>query len=126
MQPADAPEGRFYAPTVLNAVPRDASVARQEIFGPVLSVMGYESLEDAIGLVNEVPFGLTSSFFSNDYRAVRAFMEQARTGMMHINHGTVPDSHMPFGGIGHSGVGAYSVGPSAQAFYTTEHAVYMP
>jgi len=126
MQPFDAPEGRFYAPTVLNAVPRTASVAREEIFGPVLSVMGYESLEDAIGLVNEVPFGLTSSFFSNDYRAVRAFMEQARTGMLHINHGTVPDSHMPFGGIGHSGVGAYSVGPSAQAFYTTEHAVYMP
>ena len=126
VQPADAPEGRFYAPTVLDAVPRSAVVAREEIFGPVLSVMGYETLEDAIGLVNEVPFGLTSSFFSNDYRAVRAFMEQARTGMLHINHGTVPDSHMPFGGIGHSGVGAYSVGASAQAFYTTEHVVYMP
>jgi aldehyde dehydrogenase (NAD+) len=126
VQPPDAPEGRFYAPTVLDAVPRDASVAREEVFGPVLSVMGYETLEDAIGLINGVPFGLTSSFFSNDYQAVRTFMEQARTGMLHINHGTVPDSHMPFGGIGHSGVGAYSVGPSAQSFYTTEHAVYMP
>lgn len=93
---------------------------------PVLSVLGYDSLEQAIRLVNDVPHGLTSSFFSNDYRAVRNFMEQAQTGMLHVNHGTVADSHMPFGGIGQSGVGAYSVGASAQAFYTTEHVVYLP
>lgn len=126
VQPETAPRGRFYAPTVLDAVSASASIAREEIFGPVLSVLGYETLEQGIELVNDVPFGLTSSFFSNDYRAVRTFMEQARTGMLHVNHGTIPDSHMPFGGIGHSGVGAYSVGPSAQFFYTTEHAVYLP
>ena len=44
--------------------------------------------------------------------------------MLHVNHGTTPDSNMPFGGIGASGVGAYSVGPSAAQFYTTEHAFY--
>ena len=126
MQPDNAREGRFYAPTILDAVPPSSSIAREEIFGPVLSVLGYDSLEQAIRLVNDVPHGLTSSFFSNDYRAVRNFMEQAQTGMLHVNHGTVPDSHMPFGGIGQSGVGAYSVGASAQAFYTTEHVVYLP
>jgi len=126
VQPATAPQGRFYAPTVLDAVPRQAAVAREEIFGPVLSVMGYDTLDDAIALLNDVPYGLTSSFFSQDYRAVRRFMEEARTGMLHVNHGTVPDSHMPFGGIGDSGVGAFSVGASAQAFYTTEHSIYLP
>jgi acyl-CoA reductase-like NAD-dependent aldehyde dehydrogenase len=126
VQPDNARAGRFYAPTLLDEVPASSSVAREEIFGPVLSILGYDSLEQAIGLVNDVPHGLTSSFFSNDYRAVRNFMEQAKTGMLHVNHGTVPDSHMPFGGIGQSGVGAYSVGPSAQSFYTTEHAVYLP
>ena len=90
MQPDNAREGRFYAPTILDDVPPSSSVAREEIFGPVLSVLGYDSLEQAIRLVNDVPHGLTSSFFSNDYRAVRNFMEQAQTGMLHVNHGTVP------------------------------------
>ncbi len=52
-------------------------------------------------------------------------MDECQTGMLHVNHGTVPDSHMPFGGVKASGVGAYSVGPSAAAFYTTEHSVYL-
>jgi|GEM_PF-6870490 len=126
MQPDNAREGQFYAPTILDAVSTSSSVAREEIFSPGLNALGYDSLEQAIGLVNEVPHGLTSSFFSNDYRAVRDFMEQAQTGMLHVNHGTIPDSHIPFGGIGQSGVGAYSVGPSTQVFYATEHAVYLP
>ena len=119
-------KGFWFPPTVFTDVHTSHRIAREEIFGPVLSVLGYDSLEQAIRLVNDVPHGLTSSFFSNDYRAVRNFMEQAQTGMLHVNHGTVPDSHMPFGGIGQSGVGAYSVGASAQAFYTTEHVVYLP
>jgi acyl-CoA reductase-like NAD-dependent aldehyde dehydrogenase len=126
LQPDSAPQGRFFAPTVLDAVPRASAAAREEIFGPVLSVLGYDTLDEGIALLNDVPYGLTSSFFSNDHRAVRAFMERARTGMLHVNHGTIPDSHMPFGGIGDSGVGAYSVGRSAEAFYTTEHSVYLP
>jgi acyl-CoA reductase-like NAD-dependent aldehyde dehydrogenase len=45
--------------------------------------------------------------------------------MLYVNHGTIADNHMPFGGIKDSGVGAYSVGPSAMHFHTTEHAVYL-
>lgn len=44
--------------------------------------------------------------------------------MLHVNHGTIPDNHMPFGGIKHSGFGAYSVGPSAAHFHTSERSVY--
>lgn len=45
--------------------------------------------------------------------------------MLHVNHGTIPDNHMPLGGVKASGVGAYSVGASAKAFYTTEYSVYI-
>jgi alpha-ketoglutaric semialdehyde dehydrogenase len=72
-----------------------------------------------------VDYGLTAAFFSNDARAIARFIDECQTGMLHVNHGTVPDSHMPFGGIKASGVGAYSVGPSAAGFYTTEHSVYL-
>jgi acyl-CoA reductase-like NAD-dependent aldehyde dehydrogenase len=81
--------------------------------------------DEAISLLNEVEYGLTSSLFSNDLGVVQRFIDESQNGMLHINHGTIPDSHMPFGGIKNSGVGAYSVGPSAANFYTTEHSVYV-
>jgi aldehyde dehydrogenase (NAD+) len=117
--------GLFYAPTVLDNVQPQTSAAREEIFGPVISLIVYDTLDDAVRILNDVEFGLTASFFSNDSRAIARFIDECETGMIHVNHGTVPDSHMPFGGIKASGVGAYSVGPSASAFYTTEHSVYL-
>jgi aldehyde dehydrogenase (NAD+) len=117
--------GLFYAPTVLDNVRPDSAAAREEIFGPVISVVTYDTLDEAIEILNSVDYGLTAAFFSNDAKAIARFVDECQTGMLHVNHGTVPDSHMPFGGIKASGVGAYSVGPSAAAFYTTEHAVYL-
>jgi aldehyde dehydrogenase (NAD+) len=117
--------GYFFAPTVLDGVRADSAAAREEIFGPVISIVEYETLDDAIDILNGVEFGLTAAFFSNDAKAISRFVDECQTGMLHVNHGTVPDSHMPFGGVKASGVGAYSVGPSAAAFYTTEHSVYL-
>lgn len=117
--------GLFFAPTVLDHVKPDTAAAREEIFGPVISLIEYETLDQAIDILNDVEFGLTASLFSNDARVIARFVDECQTGMIHVNHGTVPDSHMPFGGIKASGVGAYSVGPSAAAFYTTEHSVYL-
>jgi len=122
--PAGAEEGYFFAPTVLADVRPTMAVAREEIFGPVLSVLAYDSLDDGIAILNDVEYGLTSAFFSNDARAIDRFVQESQNGMLHINHGTVPDNHAPFGGIKSSGVGAYSVGASGQHFYTTEHTVY--
>lgn len=117
--------GFFFQPTVLGSVQPSMEVARDEVFGPVLSVLSYEDFDEALGILNDVEFGLTSSLFSNDSRLVQRFLDQSQNGMLHINHGTVPDDHMPFGGIRNSGVGAYSVGPSAVNFYTTEHSAYL-
>ena len=117
--------GYFYEPTVLGEVTPSMSVATEEIFGPVVSVMSYATLDDAFEMLNGVEFGLTSALFSNDHALVQRFIAESDNGMLHVNHGTVPENHMPFGGIKHSGVGAYSVGPSAAHFFTTEHAVYV-
>lgn len=118
-------DGYFYTPTILGDVRPEMSVARDEIFGPVISVLTYESVDEAFEILNGVDYGLTSALFSNDLGIVQRFIEESRNGMLHVNHGTIPDNHMPFGGIRNSGVGAYSVGPSAANFYTTEHSVYL-
>lgn len=117
--------GYFYAPTILADVTPEMSVAREEIFGPVISVLSYRDLDEAFSILNGVEYGLTSALFSNDLGVVQRFIGESENGMLHVNHGTIPDNHMPFGGIRNSGVGAYSVGPSAAQFYTTEHSVYL-
>ena len=117
--------GYFHRPVILEGVSSEMHVARDEIFGPVISVINYRELDDAFRILNDVEFGLTSSLFSNDHRVVQRFIAEAESGMLHVNHGTIPENHMPFGGVKNSGVGAYSVGPSARAFYATEHSVYL-
>ena len=125
MPVASAPDGFFYPATILRAVEPSMEVAREEVFGPVISVMRYSDFDTAMSLLNDVDYGLTSSLFSNDSALIQRFLDESQNGMLHVNHGTIPDDHMPFGGIRHSGVGAYSVGPSAVNFYTTEHSAYL-
>lgn len=117
--------GYFYAPTVLADVDPAMRIAREEVFGPVLVVLAFDSIDHALGMLNDVDFGLTSAIFSEQNTVVQRFIDESENGMIHVNHGTIPDNHMPFGGIRNSGVGAYSVGPSAINFFTTEHSVYI-
>lgn len=118
-------DGYFYTPTVLTDVTPGMLVAREEIFGPVISVLAYDTIDEAFGVLNDVEYGLTSALFSNDNDVIQRFIDESENGMIHVNHGTIPDNHMPFGGVKSSGVGAYSVGPSAVNFFTTEHSVYV-
>jgi len=76
-------------------------------------------------MLNDTEFGLTSALFSNSNAHVQQFLAESKNGMLHVNHGTIPDNNMPFGGIKNSGVGAYSVGPTAVNVYTSEHAAYI-
>lgn len=117
--------GNFYRPTILGDVRHESIAGQEEIFGPVLSIIEYDSFDQAMEMLNGTKFGLTSALFSNSNAHVQRFLAESRHGMMHVNHGTVPDNNMPFGGIKNSGVGAYSVGPTAVNFYTSEHAAYI-
>ena len=117
--------GYFYAPTILDDVRHNSIAGQHEIFGPVLSVLEYETFDQAMEMLNGTEFGLTSALFSNRNDLIQRFLAESQNGMIHVNHGTVPDNNMPFGGIKNSGVGAYSVGPTAVNFYTSEHSAYV-
>jgi len=123
--PGALEDGYFYTPTILDDVQHDSIAGQQEIFGPVLSVLEYETFDQAITMLNGTEFGLTSALFSNRNDLIQRFLAESQHGMIHVNHGTVPDNNMPFGGIKNSGVGAYSVGPTAVNFYTSEHSAYV-
>ena len=117
--------GYFYRPTILGDVKQQSTASQVEIFGPVLSVLEYETFDQAMEMLNGTEFGLTSALFSNNNAYVQRFLRESQNGMLHVNHGTIPDNNMPFGGIKNSGVGSYSVGPTAVNFYTSEHAAYV-
>lgn len=117
--------GYFYKPTILGNVHHQSTASQVEIFGPVLSVLEYDTFDQAMEMLNGTEFGLTSALFSNNNAYVQRFLRESQHGMLHVNHGTIPDNNMPFGGVKNSGVGPYSVGPTAVNFYTSEHAVYV-
>ena len=118
-------DGYYYRPTILDDVQHDSVAGQEEIFGPVLSVLEYDTFDQAMEMLNGTEFGLTSALFSNRNDLIQRFLAESQNGMIHVNHGTVPDNNMPFGGIKNSGVGAYSVGPTAVNFYTSEHSAYV-
>jgi len=121
----DAPEGNYLAPAVLDGVRPDMTVAREEVFGPVLSVMRVSSTEEAIEIANDTEYGLAASVFSADIGAALRFANSMDVGMVHINHGTASQAHVPFGGVGGSGLGPYSIGHVAQEFFTKMKVVYV-
>ncbi|WP_101674542.1 aldehyde dehydrogenase family protein [Alloalcanivorax mobilis] len=122
---AGCEHGYFYQPTILDNADASPTASQEEIFGPVLSVMAYDHVDDAISMLNDTEYGLTSSLFSDSHALVQRFLDESRNGMLHVNNGTVPDVNMPFGGMKHSGVGPYSVGASVAAFYTIEQSAYL-
>lgn len=121
----DLGNGYFYAPTVVTGLSKESRLMREEIFGPVLPVYSVESLDEAIGVANDVIYGLAASVFTRDVRVALTFAENIEAGMIHINHGTASQPHVPFGGVKHSGQGAYSIGPTAKDFYTVDKIVYV-
>lgn len=117
--------GYFYAPTVLSGVTRSMEVARDEVFGPVLSVIAYDTVDEAMSIANDVAFGLSSCLYSERTDVVERFVAESESGMIHINAGSFPENHLPFVGIKDSALGVGgSNGPSTVQFYTTEHTVY--
>jgi len=120
-----APRGRFYSPTLLIAEDATNVAVQEEIFGPVLTLQVYDTDDEALALINDVRFGLTSAIFTDRLSFAHRFLNEAQSGMLHVNHGTIPDDNMPFVGVKASGLGTGSVGQSTLDFYTTEHASYI-
>lgn len=124
---AENPErqGYYYAPTVFDRVPIDSPLATDEIFGPVLPVVRVRDLEEGITIANSTRYGLAASVFTSRLSYVHEFISRVQAGMIHVNHGTASQAHVPFGGVKDSGQGAYSIGPTAREFYTNAKAIYV-
>ena len=118
-------EGYYYAPTVFDRVPHDSPLATEEIFGPVLPVLRVADLDEAITIANSTKCGLAASVFTSSLGAIHAFTSRVQAGMIHVNHGTASQAHVPFGGVKDSGQGACSIGPTAREFYTNAKAIYL-
>jgi len=103
-RPEGLDKGFFAKPTVFGNVSNDMTIAREEIFGPVLSIIPYEDIDEAIRIANDTPYGLSGYLSCADLDDARRIAAQMRTGMVHIN-GAFLDSAAPFGGYKQSGNG---------------------
>lgn len=103
-RPDGLARGYYVKPTVFSDVNNDMTIAREEIFGPVLSIIPYESEDDAVRIANDTPYGLSGYVSSGNLERARAIAARLRTGMVHINN-SAEDSRAPFGGYKHSGNG---------------------
>ncbi len=97
--------GYFYRPTVLDDVPQDATLLKEEIFGPVAPVASFGSEEEAIAAANDTEFGLVAYVYTSDLKRALRVCEGLETGMVGLNQGMVSNASAPFGGIKHSGYG---------------------
>ncbi|MFT3800929.1 MAG: aldehyde dehydrogenase family protein [Burkholderiaceae bacterium] len=103
-RPEGLDKGYFVKPTVFADVRNDMTIAREEIFGPVLVMIPYDSEEDAIRMANDTPYGLSGYVQSGSLERARRVASRMRTGMVHLN-GAGPDPAAPFGGYKQSGNG---------------------
>jgi succinate-semialdehyde dehydrogenase/glutarate-semialdehyde dehydrogenase len=97
--------GYFYKPTVLSDVPDDAELLREEIFGPVAPVKGFQSEDEAIAAANDTEYGLVAYVYTRDVKRAFRVCERLETGMVGLNQGMVSNAGAPFGGVKHSGYG---------------------
>jgi aldehyde dehydrogenase (NAD+) len=119
--------GHFIQPTVFADVDPSMRIAREEIFGPVVSVLRCARLKEAIDIVNSVPFGLSSAIYSRDVNATARAERELQTGIVYINASTIgAEIHLPFGGWKHSGSGHPEAGGRGGAldFYSKVKVIY--
>jgi malonate-semialdehyde dehydrogenase (acetylating)/methylmalonate-semialdehyde dehydrogenase len=117
--------GFFLGPTIFDHVTSEMTIAREEIFGPVLSVMRVETLDDAINLVNRSPFGNATAIFTSSGKSAREYSSRCEVGMVGINVGVAaPMAFFPFAGWKNSFFGdLHAHGKDAVAFYTEQKVI---
>ena len=124
--PSGLPRGFFVEPTVFDGVRPNHRIAREEIFGPVLSVIRAKDYEQALEFANTSEYGLTCSIYTQNAGHIFDFCERIEAGMVHVNSPTVGgEAQIPFGGMKSSGVGEREQGPTALDFYTDVKVVYI-
>ena len=119
-------KGFFYQPTLFDRVTPDMRIAQEEIFGPVLAILEFETLEEAVHINNNTAYGLSSSIFTENVNAAFRAIRDLSTGIVYVNHGTIgAEIQFPFGGTRGTGNGMREAGQTALDTFTEWKAVYV-
>jgi len=121
-RPVGQDRGWFVEPTVFADVDNSATIAQEEIFGPVLSVIAYDGEDDAIRIANDSDYGLGGSVWTADAEHGKDVVRRVRTGTIGVNK-HIPDPAAPFGGVTASGIGR-ELGPTAISAYQHLKSIY--
>jgi alpha-ketoglutaric semialdehyde dehydrogenase len=118
--------GWFYAPTVFGDCDSKMRVAQEEIFGPVVSVIPIDSLEQGIEVANGVPYGLSASIYTRNVNHAFAAIQDLYTGIVYVNAPTIgAETHLPFGGTKQTGNGRREAAVAAIEFFSEWKSVYI-
>ncbi|KAF3884757.1 MULTISPECIES: aldehyde dehydrogenase family protein [Nostocales] len=118
--------GYFFQPTILDFVTPQMRVAREEIFGPVVALIEVRSFEEAIAILNDTPYGLSSSIYTRDINRAFTAMRDIEAGITYINGPTIgAEVHLPFGGVKQTGNGHREAGTAVLDVFTDWKTVYV-
>ncbi len=122
----DLSKGWFHEPTVFVDVKPEHRIAKEEIFGPVLSVIRVKTLAEAVNVLNDTIYGLSSSIYTRDVNAAFQAIRDIRAGITYVNAPTIgAEAHMPFGGVKQTGNGHREGGWTVYDFFTEWKTVYI-
>src|SRR5580698_3518381 len=118
--------GNFFEPTIFGGVTSSMRIAREEVFGPVVSLIEFETFEQAIEIANSIDYGLSTALYTKDVNRAFTAMRDLEAGITYINAPTIgAEVHLPFGGVKQTGNGHREGGIGAIDFYTTWKSVYV-
>lgn len=123
-RPAELSQGWFVEPTIFADVDNSATIAREEIFGPVLSIIPYRDVDEAIRIANDSQYGLAGTVWTSDNERGLEVARRIRTGSFGVNCFTF-DFGAPFGGVKRSGLGR-ELGPEGLSAYQQPKSIYLP
>ncbi|MGW0246237.1 aldehyde dehydrogenase family protein [Nocardia goodfellowii] len=121
-RPEGLERGYYFEPTVLDVPDNSNPAAQEEIFGPVISVLGYQDLDDAVRIANDSPYGLSAQVYGGDVAAATAIAKRLRTGAVNVNTALF-SAYAPSGGYKQSGLGRERGPDGIRAFQEVKHLV---
>lgn len=118
-----APEGPgwFYPATVLTDIPADARILREEVFGPVAPIIGFDTEEEGLAAANDTEYGLVSYVYTRDLDRALRVAEELESGMVGVNRGVISDPAAPFGGVKASGFGREGGTEGIEEYLSTKY-----